>query len=158
MDNPTNEYLRSAVMTATPEQLQLMLYDGAIRFTRQGIEGIRQKQWEDAFNGFNRAQKIVLELINALNYDVDRDLCTRMAGLYQFIYRKLVEASVDRNAAAGEEVLGLLAYQRETWVLLIEKLRQEREGRDAPAKPAAGPAPSNDPTLQPEHGTLCLEC
>ncbi len=158
MDNPTNEYLRNAVMTATPEQLQLMLYDGAIRFTRQGSEGIRREKWEDAFNGFNRAQKIILELINALNYDIDRDLCTRMAGLYQFIYRKLVEASVDRSVAAGEEVLGLLAYQRETWVLLMEKLRQDREGQGAAGKLGGAAASSGDSALRPEHGTLCLEC
>ena len=154
MDNPTNEYLRDAVMTATPEQLQLMLYDGAIRFTRQGIEGIRQKKWEDAFSGFNRAQKIILELINALNYDVDRQLCTKMAGLYQFIYRKVVEAGVDRDPAAAEEALGQLEYQRETWVLLMERLRQERAGQ------ASAPSPGNNPAAQPqsEHGTLCLEC
>ena len=154
MDNSTNEYLRDAVMTATPEQLQLMLYDGAIRFTRQGIEGIRQKKWEDAFSGFNRAQKIIIELINALNYDVDRQLCTKMAGLYQFINRKLVEAGVDRNPPAAEEALGLLEYQRETWVLLIEKLRQEQAGQASSTSSGNNPAAQT----QPEHGTLCLEC
>lgn len=154
MGNATNEYLRNAVMTATPEQLQLMLYDGAIRFTRQAIEGVRQQKWEDAFNGFNRAQKIILELINALNYDVDRQLCTRMASLYHFIYRQLVEAGVDRNLAAAEEALGLLQYQRETWVLLIEKLRQERSGHASPA-PSSGAAAADSAS---EYGALCLEC
>jgi flagellar secretion chaperone FliS len=154
MDNATNEYLRNAVMTASPEQLQLMLYDGAIRFTKQAIEGVRQQKWEDAFNGFNRAQKIILELINALNYDVDRQLCTQMASLYHFIYRKLIEANVDRNLVVAEEALGLLQYQRETWVLLIEKLREERTSHLSPV-----PSGSHSATESPfEHGTLCLEC
>jgi flagellar secretion chaperone FliS len=126
MDNISDEYLRNAVLTATPEQLHLMLYDGAIRFTRQGIDGLERKHWEDAFNGFGRAQKIVLELLNSLNYDVDRDLCTRMAGLYNFIYRQLVDASAQREPGLGREAVKLLEYQRETWVLLIERLRQER--------------------------------
>ena len=138
MDNVSNEYLRNAVMTASPEQLHLMLYDGAIRFTRQGVEGIRQNKWEDAFNGFSRAQKIILEMTNSLNYDVDRKLCPRMAGLYNFLYKKLVEASVQRDPKIGEEVLKLLEYQRGTWVMLIDKLRQEGGGDEQTSSSQAG--------------------
>lgn len=155
MDNLSNEYLRSAVMTASPEQLHLMLYDGAIRFTRQGIEGVQARKWEDAFNGFTRAQKIILEMTSALNYDVDRPLCERMAGLYNFIYRKLVEASVDRNVKAGEEALGLLEYQRETWVLLIQKLHQEKDTQRSPS-PAAGEAGELQ-SCEATYGSLCVE-
>ena len=158
MDTPTNEYLRNAIMTATPEQLQLMLYDGAIRFARQGTEGIRRKNWEEAFNGLNRAQKIILEMMNALNYDVDRQLCTRMAGIYSFIYRKLVEAGVERSPAIAEEAIGLLEYQRETWVMLLDKLRQERSEQASPASSQSIAGDSSDAQSQPVHGTLCLEC
>ena len=126
MGNASNEYLRNAVLTASPEQLHLMLYDGAIRFTRQGADGIRARDWEKAFTGFSRAQKIILEMLNSLNYDVDRALCTRMAGLYNYIYKKLIEACADRNVQAAEDALQLLEYQRETWVMLIDKLREER--------------------------------
>jgi flagellar protein FliS len=128
MENASNEYLRNAVLTAPPEQLHLMLYDGALRFTRQGIEGIKQEKWEDAFNGFSRAQRITLEMLNALNYDVDRELCTRMAGLYNFIYQRLVQACVGRSVAAAEDAVKILELQRETWVMLIDKLCQERAG------------------------------
>ena len=135
-------------MTATPEQLQLMLYDGAIRFTRQAIDGLNQGKYEDVFNGFSRAQKIVLELLSSLNYDVDRELCTRMAGLYNYIYRRLVDANLNRDTALAHEALDLLVYQRETWVMLINKLVQERSGASAglelaskaPTRPAQPPA------------------
>lgn len=126
MDQASNEYLHNAVMTATPERLHLMLYDGAIRFTRQGLDGIGRGDWEQAFNGLSRAQKIVLELLNSLNYEVDENLCTKMAGLYHFIYQRLVEASTRREVKPGEEALELLEYQRQTWVLLIDKLREQR--------------------------------
>lgn len=145
MESPSNEYLRNAVMTASPEQLHLMLYDGAIRFTRQGVDGLTRKDWEASFNGFSRAQKIVLELLSSLNYDVDRDLCTKMAGLYNFIYRKLVDASAQRDAAIGSEALKLLEYQRQTWVMLMEKLNQERAGGQT--RPSAG---------EPEALATCL--
>lgn len=139
MQHPSNEYLRNAVMTASPEQLHLMLYDGAIRFTRQAIDGIRNRNLEAAFNGFTRAQRILLEMNNSLNYDIDRRLCERMAALYTFIYRKLVDASVQRDLTAAEEALKLLTYQRETWVMVIDRLRQERHADDLePALAGAG--------------------
>ncbi|MBP7933478.1 MAG: flagellar export chaperone FliS [Phycisphaerae bacterium] len=148
MENVSNEYLQNAVMTASPEQLHLMLYDGAIRFTRQAIEATRAKDWEKAFTAFTRTQRIILEMNAALNYNIDADLCKRTAGLYNFIYRKLVESSVQRDAAIAEEVLHLLEYQRETWVMLIDRLRQERSGETPAATP--GQAVHTPPPRAPE--------
>ena len=135
MENASNEYLQNAVMTASPEQLHLMLYDGAIRFTRQAIEATRNKDWEKAFNAFTRTQNILVEMNAGLNYKIDADLCKRTASLYNFMYRKLVEASVQRDPAIAEDVLRLLEYQRETWVMVIDKLRQERSGEAPAASP-----------------------
>lgn len=154
MANASNEYLRNAVLTASPEQLHLMLYDGAIRFTRQGIEGIEKSQWEKAFTGFSRAQKIILEMLNSLNYDADHALCTRMAGLYNYIYRHLVQACSERSVEAGREALKFLEYQRETWIMLMDKLRQEKAG----AAQTVRKGPASEPLeLDSECGTLCLE-
>ncbi len=152
MANASNEYLRNMVMTATPEQLHLMLYDGALRFTRQGIDGLKNRDWEAAFNGFSRAQRIMLEMTAALNYDVDRNLCTRMAGLYNFVYNKLVEACCNRNVKPAEDALGILEYQRETWVMLIEKLREERAAAASPPPSAPSSAEADVPC-----GTLSVE-
>jgi len=158
MSQETNPYLRDAVLTASPEQLQLMLYDGAIRFTRLGMKGIEDQNWEQCFNGFSRAQQIVLELLNALNHDVDRELCSRMAGIYNFIYRKLVEACSLRDLTPAQDAVGLLEYQRETWVLLIERLKQEHGGAAA-AEPARGPRsePADGDLAPAGYGTLCVE-
>lgn len=149
MANASNEYLRNAILTASPEQLHLMLYDGAARYTRQGIEGLEKQQWEQAFNGFSRAQKIILEMLSGLNYEADRELCTRMAGLYNYIYRKLVEACADRSPTAGREALKLIEYQRQTWVLLMDKLRQSGPSRTPPSSDTGSHEPG---------GTLCVEC
>lgn len=154
MANASDAYLRNAVLTATPEQLHLMLYDGAIRFTRQGIEGMDSHNWELAFEGISRAQKIMVEMLGALNYDVDRALCNRMAGLYNFIYRKLVESGLTRAPAPAREALKLLEYQRETWVMLIEKLHQ---GRTATAPPAAQPTAPAPESLDATYGALSVQ-
>ncbi|NLX13769.1 MAG: flagellar export chaperone FliS [Phycisphaerales bacterium] len=158
MNKHPNEYLNNAVMTASPEQLQLMLYDGAIRFARQGIEGLNAKDYEKTYNGFSRAQKIVLELINALNYDIDRDMCSRMAGLYSFIYRKLVEASAQRDASIAGEAVKLLEYQRETWVMLLDKLREERAAAEPAGNAARGAwASDQEDTVDTCYGTLSVQ-
>ena len=135
-------YKKAAVSTVDQRKLIIMLYDGAIRFARMGINGIRSTNWENAFNGCSRAQRILLEMINALNYDVDEDLCKRMASLYSFIYRKLVEASIHRDPKLGDEALGLLEYQRETWLMLIDKLR---EHQDAEPSQTSAFRPGGDP-------------
>jgi len=153
MANASDAYLRNAVMTATPEQLHLMLYDGAIRFTRQGLEGLETHTYDAAFEGFSRAQKIIVEMLSSLNYKVDRALCNRMAGLYNFIYRKLVESGTSRIPGPAREALKLLEYQRETWVMLIDKLRQ---GQDSSVPSAFAPPPPSFEGADATYGALSV--
>lgn len=120
----SNEYLKNAVMTAPPEQLQLMLYDGAIRFAGQARTAMEQKQYDASCELLLKAQRIVLELQNGLRPEVNPSLCGQMAALYQFIYRRLVDANMQRDAAAIDDALRILGHQRETWDLLIQKLRE----------------------------------
>ncbi len=133
--NSSNEYLRTKVLTASPEQLQLLLYDAAVRFARQGRDALAGKDLEAACEKLLRAQKIVLELNAALRHDLQPDLCRRVADLYHFIHRRLVEANLRRDISAADDAIELLEYQRETWRMLMEQLR----GRSEPAG-LAGPA------------------
>ena len=136
--SPSQEYVKNAVLTATPEQLQLMLYDGAIRFTSRGLEALQTKDLEGMFSAFERAQQIVLELSQGLRRDVNPELADRMAAIYDFIYRRLVDANVHRDEVAVADALRLLRYQRETWVLLMEKLQKDAQ----PPTPAVQPVPA----------------
>jgi flagellar protein FliS len=114
------------VLTATPEQLQLMLFDGAIRFAEQGRAGLVEKNFEQVFLNFTRAQKIVTQLRCALKREVDPELCDRLSAIYTYVYRKLVEAGAEHKLAAAEEAISLLKFQRETWVMLLEKLSKQK--------------------------------
>jgi hypothetical protein len=67
----------------------------------------------------------VLELTNSLRHDQAPELCERLAALYTFLYRSLVEASMTRDVAMVDEVVRLLRFERETWQLCIEKLAVE---------------------------------
>ncbi len=83
------QYLRTRVMTATPEQLQMMLFDGAIRFCEQAKASLERRDYEGSYNNISRAQKIVMELTGSLKHDVAPDLCGKLAAIYNYTYRKL---------------------------------------------------------------------
>jgi flagellar protein FliS len=136
-----DQYLRNAVLTASPEQLQLMLYDGAIRFATQAREAMQAKEIEKTHNLLTRTQRIIVEMQNGLRPEVAPDICNQVAGLYAFTYRRLVDANINKDMEALEEALEILKHLRETWVLLLEKLRQERAGETAPAAGGSSPAP-----------------
>jgi len=127
INSNANAYLRSKVMSASPEELRLLLLDGALRFTRQGRDGLVNKNFEASFNGFSQARAIVMELMNSIRPEVDPDLCAKVSGLYTFLYLQLVEAGHERSIPKTEKVIELLEYERETWVLLMEKVAKERE-------------------------------
>lgn len=133
----TNAYLRDAVMTATPEQLQLMLYDGAIKFALQAKDALENRKYEESYNKLSRAQAVILEMLNGLRREVNPQLCDQMAAVYNFLYRKLIDASVQKDPSCIDDAVKVLRYQRETWVMLMEKVAQlkagEQEGASEPS-------------------------
>jgi flagellar secretion chaperone FliS len=128
MAAPTQEYLKTKVMTASPEMLTLMLWDGAIRFSEQGKDAILKKDIEGSYKSLVRAQRIVTELTTNLKHEIDPDLCGKLSALYNFIYRRLVDANLTKNAQFVDDALDIMRHQRETWAMLMEKLVKERAG------------------------------
>ena len=107
-----NPYLRTKVMTAPPAELRLMLIDGAIKFSRQAADAIGHEDWEKMHESLVRAQKIILELINGLNPQVDPDLCGKLSALYNYLHGQLVEANLQRDPdpVQGNETNVCLTY------------------------------------------------
>jgi flagellar protein FliS len=124
--NFAQNYLKTKIFTATPEQLQLMLYDGAIRFAEQARAALQQKNWEQSCELLSRAQKIIAEMTASLKHEVAPDLCGKLASLYNFVYRKLIEANIEHKLEAVDEALSILRYQRETWVMLLDQLARSK--------------------------------
>jgi flagellar protein FliS len=119
-------YLRTQVLTATPEQLQMMLYDGAIRFAEQARPALQKKKWETSYNMITKAQRIIAELISSLRPDLAPDLCGKLAALYNYVYRQLVEANSHHKIEALDEAVKILRYQRETWAMLLDQLGKQK--------------------------------
>jgi len=124
-------YLKNRVLSASPPELRLMLLDGAIKFANQGRGGLANKDFEASFNGFSQCREIIIELMTSIRPDCDADLADRVRSLYSFMYKHLVEAVHEKNLTKVDEVLHLLAYERETWVLAMAKVNEE-QGTAAP--------------------------
>ncbi|MCE2966736.1 MAG: flagellar export chaperone FliS [Phycisphaerales bacterium] len=135
-------YLTTKVLTASPEELRLMLIDGAIKFSQQGRDALARKDFEGCYNGYTRARAILVELTNTMRPEPDRKLYERLTSLYMFLFRRLLESSHEKDIAKADEVITLLKFERETWVMLMEKLASERRGQTPPAQPGTDATPS----------------
>ncbi len=119
-------YLSTKVLTASPEELRLLLIEGAIKFLRQGREGLASANYEASHIGFSKCRAILLELISSMRTEIDPDLCSRLRGLYIFMYRELLEASISKDVPRTDKVIELLEYDRESWVLLMDQLVRDK--------------------------------
>jgi flagellar protein FliS len=106
----------------------MMLFDGALRFCEQARGAIGEKNFEQSYNLISRVQKILLELSGSLKHDVAPDLCGKLAALYNYAYRKLIEANVRHDPASLDDAISILKYQRETWAMLLDQLGKQRAG------------------------------
>jgi flagellar protein FliS len=134
-------YLRMRVMTATPEQLQMLLYDGAIRFAEQAKAALLERNYERSYNSISRVQKILTEMSCTLKHDVHPELCGKLASLYNFAYRKLIDANLNHTVESVDEALNVLRYQRETWAMLLDQLGKSKAA--VAANRIAMPAPNS---------------
>ena len=128
-----NPYLRTKVMTASPEELRLMLLQGAERFARAGRKELDQEKpdLEKSHEAWMKAQRIVVELSTSMNPAQSPEVVERLTALYTYIYKLLVDANMTRELAPADEAIKLLAYERETWELLMEQNRAEAAGGSA---------------------------
>jgi flagellar secretion chaperone FliS len=119
------DYLETEVKTATPQRLQLMLLDAAIRSASQARNYFEQRNDEAAFTPILRAQRIMAELLSGLSPDSDAELVRRVAAVYLFIYRSLIAANLEHSAARLDDALRVLVIERETWRRVCEHLGSE---------------------------------
>lgn len=136
-------YLTTEVMTATPQKLQLMLIDAAIRFAERGRQQWKEGDNEQACESLIRAQDIVSHILGGLKSSPDRDLAKKVAAVYLFIFRSLMEANLRHDEKKLEDALRVLATERETWQAVCEQLGSTTESASSAAE--ASFSTSQDP-------------
>lgn len=119
MHDPRAAYLETQIRTATPQKLRLMLVDGALRFASAAIEAHAKGDWERFAQDVSRSREIASELLASVRPE-PHPLNDTVRALYAFVFRRLAEAQLLRDAGKLEEALQVLAEERETWQQLCE--------------------------------------
>lgn len=119
VQNPYEQYQRNKVLTATPAEVTLMLYEGAIKFCNIAIMAIENNEMEKAHNNIMKTQRIIEEFRNTLDrqYEVAEDFDR----IYVYVLRRLFEANVRKDKEILEEVNGHLRSVRDTWKEVMKK-------------------------------------
>ena len=120
--NPFAEYTNNKIMTASPAEITLMLYEGAIKFCNIAIIAIEHGEIEKAHNNIKKTQRIIEEFRNTLdhNYEVAEDFDR----IYVYLLRSLFEANMKKDAAILEEVNTHLRSVRDTWKEVMKRSKQ----------------------------------
>lgn len=113
VQNPYAQYSNSKILTATPAELTLMLYEGAIKFCNIAIMGIEQKDIQKAHDNIVKVQRIVDEFRATLDmkYPVAKDFDR----VYVYLQRRLREANTTKEKEIVEEIATHLRSMRDTW-------------------------------------------
>lgn len=116
-------YNKNKIMTASPGELTLMLYEGAIKFCNIAIVAVEQGDVQKAHTNIVKVENIIEEFRATLNhkYPVAEDF----EKVYVYIYDRLVEANIKKDKEILEEVLKHLRTMRDTWKEVMQKARTE---------------------------------
>ena len=111
---PTHAYRESAIITASPARLVVMLYDGARRFLTQGAHAMRARDIARANERLKRAEAIIQELQSTLDMS-QGEVSERLSAIYHFSRKLLTEARLEQRPDKIEQVIELLAELRDAW-------------------------------------------
>lgn len=120
-------YQRAQVESASPEKLILMLYDGAVRKLKLAESRFEQGDEETFLLETTKVQKIVSELMGALDHEQGGEVSQNLSRLYDYMVRQLSLAQVRKETKLLAEVRGLLEELREGWRGAIEKMSDTQE-------------------------------
>lgn len=119
-------YRQQQVMTATPEALTLMLYNGAIKFINESIEATKKKEYEKANTSCIKAQNIISEF--RLTLKMEYEISKNLLALYNYAYDRLVEGNMNEDITKLEEAKDILSEFRDAWNQAMKAVKNEKGG------------------------------
>lgn len=126
LPNAYAKYNNSKVLTASPAELTLMLYDGAIKFCNIAIIGIEQNDIEKAHTNIRKVERIIAEFRSTLDrkYAVAEDFDR----VYVYLLQRLLEANIKKDKAILEEVNMHLRSMRDNWKEVMRINKEKNRG------------------------------
>jgi flagellar protein FliS len=118
-----HEYRKNAVNGASPLQLVIMLYDGALRFMEAGRHAMAHGDLPRQNDQLQRAQKIVMELMACVDLEKGGEIAKNLLSLYTYVLDELVKANVEDNAERIERGMRVMRDLRESWAEIAQRER-----------------------------------
>ncbi len=119
MTNGYNAYKTNTAMTASPQELTLMLYNGALKFCALAIEALQKNDISAAHKNNLKVQAIINEL--RITLDMKYAIAKEMDALYIYIVQLLVDSNIEKNVTKLEEAKKLITEFRDTWKQILNK-------------------------------------
>lgn len=133
MKNQYQKYKQTQVVSASREKLLLMMYEGAIKFTKMAIKATEEKNVLDRCNSIGRVYDIVTELNNTLDHNVGGEIAKNLEQLYMYITDQLTQANLKAEVEPLRNSLKILETLYDGWVNAVEKMKKE-EANKSPSK------------------------
>lgn len=118
MNNAFRTYKQQGVLTANPLELVVMLYDGGIKQLKIASIAIEEKEYEQANNAMQKAQRIIMELMNSL--DLRFPIAKELMMLYEFMMREISSANAAKDTERVGDIIQLLNELKDAWLQLAK--------------------------------------
>lgn len=125
MSHPYQKYKSTQIISASREKLLLMMYAGAIKFTKLAIKAADEKKVAERCENIGRAFDIVLELNNTLDHKVGGEISAKLEQLYMYMTEQYTKANLSGDPEPLRVVLKLLETLYEGWVSAVEKIKKD---------------------------------
>lgn len=117
--NAASIYQGTKISTASPAELTLMLYEGAIKFCNKALYGLEQDDYAKVNENLLKAQRIITELRSTLDFKYP--IASEFETVYDYIYRRLVDANIKKDTEILEEALDYIRQMKDTWKEVMKK-------------------------------------
>ncbi|MFZ4404485.1 MAG: flagellar export chaperone FliS [Pseudobdellovibrionaceae bacterium] len=121
------KYKQSSIQSASKEKILLMLYEGAIKFTKLAIKACEEKKIADRGMNIGKAYDIVMELNNTLDHKIGGEISSNLEQLYLFMMSQYTKTNSTGDVSHIQANLKILENLYDGWVQAIEKLKKESE-------------------------------
>lgn len=124
INNPYSQYKQNSINTSTPEELTLMLYNGAIKFAKLAKINMEQKNIQETNTNLIKSQNIISELNMTLKmeYEVSKEL----RSLYNFIKEQLIDANIKKDPQILDSIIPIIEDMRDTWKEAMDLVKKQK--------------------------------
>ncbi len=133
MANPYQKYKETSILSASREQILLMLYEGAIKFTKLALQAAEQKKVAERGQNLMRAYDIIMELQVSLDHKVGGEIAKQLDQLYTYVLEQYTKANISGDTDAMKNALKVIENLYDGWKVAVDKYKKETEPKGGTA-------------------------